>query len=282
MSTLLRDRVLTTVAAGLWVGGTVVGMGLVGGTGGVQSQGDGLFSDSATLIAPHGPAFAIWSVIYLGLAGYTVWQWLPATDRSAWARVTRLPAAASLALNGLWLLVVFAGWVTVSVIVMLGIVVALGTVLRRTAALAPEGWGARVWVAATFGLYLGWICVATCANVAAWLVGLGVPATGSGSTWTTVAVLAVVVLVVARLLGRTAQPIVRAGLAAAVVWGLAWVATGRFVGDLRSDVVGYAASVTAVLVALLGAWSVLLGRRRSGRPGARAWTVPSTRAGGTA
>jgi len=257
------QQIVVTLAALVWIGGTLIGLGLVGG-GGVENQGGGLFSDSATLIAPQGPAFSIWSVIYLGLAGYVVWQWLPAVADSRWARVTRLPAAAAIALNGLWLLVVFAGWILVSVLVMIGIVLSLGLVLRRTAGLPRQGLGADIWVSATFGLYLGWICVATCANIASWLVGLGVPADTTLSTWLTVAVLATVVAIAAVLLGRTDQRLFQAGLAVAVVWGTAWVASGRLTGELRSDVVGVAAALTALVVLGLGVWSVA--RRRGPTP----------------
>lgn len=249
--TLLRDRVVVTVAAVIWWVGTALGTGLVGG-GGVAEQGEGLFSDSATLIAPHGPAFSIWSVIYVGLAGYVIWQWLPAAATSVWARTTRWPAAASLALNGAWLLVVFLGWLWVSVVVMAGIVVSLGVLLRRIVGLRTEGWPSQVWVSATFGLYLGWICVATCANVALALVGSGVEPAATSSVWTTVAVLAVVVLIAAGLLRRTDQRWFQLGLTAAVVWGSAWVAAGRFTGELRSDTVGWAAVAAATLVAVLG------------------------------
>lgn len=249
--TVRAQQVVVTLAALLWIGGTLVGTGAVAG-GGVESQGGGLFSDSATLIAPQGPAFSIWSVIYLGLAGYVVWQWLPRVADSRWARATRLPAAAAIALNGLWLLVVFAGWVWLSVVVMLGIVVSLGLVLRATSGLPRQGLGADVWVSATFGLYLGWICVATCANIASWLVGLGVDADSAVSTWITVGVLAVVVVLALWLLSRTDQRLFQLGLTAAVVWGTAWVAAGRLTGDLRSEVVGIAAALTAVAVAFLG------------------------------
>ena len=253
-ASLRRDQVLVTVAAVVWVVGTLFGTGLVGPTGGVNEQGDGLFSDSTTLIAPHGPAFSIWSVIYLLLAGYVVWQWLAPGSR--WAAVTRLPAAASSALNGIWLLVVFADWVTVSVLVMAGIVVSLGLVLRATADLPSEGWAPTLLVSVTFGLYLGWICVATCANIASWLVGLGVPEDGEGPTAATVAVLFVVIGLVAFLLGRTRQLVFRTAVAAAVAWGVGWVAAGRFVGDLQNPVVGWAAAFTVLCV--VGLWLVYL------------------------
>ncbi|MFX0537519.1 TspO/MBR family protein [Ornithinimicrobium sp. Y1847] len=257
--TLRRDQILVTFAAVVWLVGTAFGMGLVGGTDGVNEQGEGLFSDSATLIAPHGPAFTIWSVIYVFLIGYVIWQWIASDSR--WAAVTRLPAAASLALNGIWLLVVFAGWVFVSVLVMLGIVASLGLILARTADLPHEGLGDTIWVAVTFGLYLGWICVATCANIASWLVGMGVSAEGTGPAFTTVAVLAVVVGLVAFLLTRTRQPAFQLALVAAVTWGVAWVAVGRLTGDLRSDLVGYAAIATAIAVVGLGVGALRMSRK---------------------
>lgn len=251
MSRTRRNQLVVTAAAVLWIVGTLIGTGLVGAGGGVEEQGDGLFSDTATLIAPDGPAFSIWSVIYLFLAAYVVWQWLPRSDGSPWARRTRLPAAASLALNGVWLLVVFAGWVLVSVLVIVAIAIALGVILRRTAELPDEGPWPRVVVSVTFGLYLGWICVATCANVALWLVDLGVPAQGRAAGWVTVAVLGVVVVLVAVLL-RLSERVLGTALAAAVVWGVSWVAVGRLAGEPADAVVGYAAVAAVVLVLL--AW----------------------------
>ena len=251
MSRTRRDQVVVTVAAVIWVLGTLIGTGLVGGAG-VEDQGDGLFSDSATLIAPHGPAFSIWSVIYLLLAGYVLWQWLPQGARSRWAGRSRLPAAASLALNGIWLLVVFAGWISVSVLVIAGIAVSLGLVLERTSDLPREGWAVTILGSVTFGLYLGWICVATCANIALWLVDLGVPTARGPSVLVTVLVLAVVVGLVAFLARRTRDRVLAVALCTAVAWGVAWVAVGRFVGDLGSATVGVAASITAALVAVVG------------------------------
>lgn len=262
--TLRRDQVLVTVAAVIWLVGNLFGSGLLGSDEEVDDQAGGLFTDSTTLIAPDGPAFSIWSVIYVLLGAYVIWQWVAADSR--WAAVTRLPAAASIALNGIWLAVVFADWVLVSVLVILGIAASLGFVLARTATLPSEGWAPTVFVSVTFGLYLGWICVATCANIASWLVGLGVPEDGTGATVATVAVLLVVVGLVAFLLSRTRQPVFRAALAVAVVWGLSWVSWGRFTGDLENTVVGYAAAFAALCVGGLLVVFLLPQRRRdSGR-----------------
>lgn len=237
-----------TVAAVIWIVGSLFGTGLIGG--GVSSQGGGLFTDDATLIAPAGPAFSIWSVIYVGLAAYVVWQWLPVATRSEWAARTRLPAAASIALNGIWLLTVQADLVWLSVIVILAIAVSLGLVLRAIATVPRESVLEDIVVGVVFGLYLGWVCVATCANIASYLVGLGVSTETTAAVWITVAVLALVVLLASFLVYRAGHISMQAAIAAAAAWGAGWIAVGRFTGDLRSDVVAYAAIVAAIVVVL--------------------------------
>lgn len=59
-------RRVTVVAAELFcIVGTLVGTGVLGQR--VEESAGGALSDEATLIAPAGPAFSIWTPIYLGL-----------------------------------------------------------------------------------------------------------------------------------------------------------------------------------------------------------------------
>ena len=110
-------QVAVTVAEVLCIVGTLVGVGLLGGTR-VEESAGGALSAEATRLAPSGPAFSIWSVIYLGLAAYTIWQWLPSsvTERT---RSTGWLAAVSMLLNAGWLLVTQQGWIWLSVVVIL-------------------------------------------------------------------------------------------------------------------------------------------------------------------
>ena len=118
-----------TVAEILCIVGTLLGVGLIGGTR-VEESAGGALSAEATRLAPAGPAFSIWSVIYLGLAAYTVWQWLPSsvTERT---RSTGWLAAVSMLLNAGWLLVTQQGWIWASVVVILALALVLGELLRR-------------------------------------------------------------------------------------------------------------------------------------------------------
>ncbi len=255
-----RDRarqLSVTVAEILCVVGTLLGIGLIGGTR-VEESAGGALSAEATRLAPAGPAFSIWSVIYLGLAAYTVWQWLPSsvTERT---RSTGWLAAASMLLNAGWLLVTQQGWIWASVVVILVLALVLGELLRRLTRRPATGVAERVVVDGTFGLYLGWVAVATCANVTAALVASGVrPSDAVSDT------LAVVVLLVAAALGvvfaRTLSG--RWAVAAAMAWGLGWIAVGRTSGSPQSLVVALFAAVAALVVLAVVPWA----RQRSAQP----------------
>ena len=202
-----RRQVAVTISEVLCVLGTLVGVGALGGTRVEESSGGALAAD-ATLLAPAGPAFSIWSAIYLGLAAYTVWQWLP--DQATDPRHRRIGwlAAASMLLNAAWLLVTQQGWIWVSVLVIAALAVVLGVLVRRLTERPSYGLAEAVIVDGTFGAYLGWVCVATCANVTAALVSSGVDPGKPVSELAAVAVLAlaagVAVLLARRLGGRYA------------------------------------------------------------------------------
>ena len=201
--------------------------------------------DSATLIAPAGPAFSIWSVIYAGLAAYTVWQWLPGQATDERHRRTGWLAAASMLLNAAWLLVTRQGWIWVSVLVIAALVVVLGVLVRRLTERPSFGLVETVVVDGTFGAYLGWVCVATCANITAALVSSGVePGPPVSELWAVVvlAIAAGVGVLLARRLGG------RYAVALAIAWGLAWIAVGRASDEPRSSVTAWAAAIEAVVV----------------------------------
>ncbi|KGN41791.1 tryptophan-rich sensory protein [Knoellia aerolata] len=248
MSSSDRTRqVGVTLAEIFCVIGTLVGVGVIGTR--VEESGGGSLSADATLLAPAGPAFSIWSVIYVGLAAYTVWQWLPAAGRSELARRTGWLFAGSMVLNAAWLLVTQQDWIWLSVVVILALLLVLARLALELAstpddAADPVGtWIVRL----TAGLYLGWVAVATFANIAAALANSGFELTG-GAVAVGVALLALVVVVALAVSLLRLAP-TRLGVAAAVVWGLGWLAWGRFADEPRSAVVGMAAVLAAVAVA---------------------------------
>jgi hypothetical protein len=237
-------QVGVTLAEVFCVLGTLVGVGVLGTR--VEEASGGALAADATLLAPAGPAFSIWSVVYLGLLGYTVLQWLPRQAVSPRQRRAGWWAAASMVLNASWLLVTQQGWLWASVLVivaLLAVLVRVLVVLHRE----PRTGGVveAVVVDGTFGLYLGWVAVATCANVTATLVDSGVEPGPGAAQAVAVAVLLVVAgvgVLVARSLGG------RVAVAGAMAWGLAWIAVGRAGDEPRSVDTAVAAVVVALVV----------------------------------
>lgn len=171
-----------------------------------------------------------------------MWQWWDRTDprRLAW------PAAASMLLNATWILVVQAGRLWGSVLVIAALLAVLALVFVRLRGERPRDRLEAVVTDGTFGLYLGWVCVATCADVAAALAASGFDG-GSSPQWWATAVLAVAagVGVALAVYGRG-----RLAVAAALTWGLVWIAVGRTDGGLTSVTTAVAALAAAAVVVL--------------------------------
>ncbi|WP_368665613.1 tryptophan-rich sensory protein [Homoserinimonas sp. OAct 916] len=231
------------------VAGSLVGSGALGGTPIAEAAGGALGAD-ATLIAPAVPAFSIWSVIYLGLVAYTVWQFLPAQAASGRQRRLGYPIAASLVLNAAWILSIQAGWLAFSVVVIVALLAVLAWIFvlyRRT---PGSGVVEAVVVDGVMGLYLGWVCVATAANITSWLTAIGFSGWGIPATaW------AIAVVAVAGLVGIGLAVAGRGRLAPAVslCWGLTWLAHARLSGELLSTPTAITAiiAVAAVLAATI-------------------------------
>ena len=245
---------VVAVSAVVGVAVAFLASGAVVGTP-VNQVADGALATDATLVAPAGPAFSIWGVIYTGLLLLAALQLTPArrTDprqrRVGWL-------AASLLLNAAWVAVIQAEWLALSVAVIALLLADLVVVLVRLGESPPSTRYEAVVVDGSLGLYLGWVCIATVANTAATLVASGVDAEGAAATAWAVAVLAVAagvgVLLAVGLNGRIAPAI---GLA----WGLGWVAVARASGEPES----MAVAIAAVAAAAVTVGSALLVRARA-------------------
>jgi tryptophan-rich sensory protein len=222
----------------------VIGAGVVGGTPVAQLQ-DGALAADATYLAPAAPAFSIWSVVYVGLVVYAVWQALPARRTDERQRTLGWWIALSEVLNGLWLVAAQFTTLPLTVLVIALLLIALCIIFRRTVARPGRGWADRLLVDGVTGLHLGWVSVATVANITAWFTRLARPEwEGAAGVWGVV-VLVVVALIGMGLAGAGGG---RIAPALALSWGLAWVAVGRLAGDPHSTLIGIFAIVVAVLV----------------------------------
>jgi hypothetical protein len=239
-------QVLVAASAVVAVVVSTVGSGAFGGTPIAEAAGGALASD-ATPLAPAGPAFAIWSVIYLGLLALAAWQALPAQRDDA--RVDRLRpwVAASLLLNALWVLTVQAGWLGASVAVIAALVLVLGWVFHVTTLWRPRRRLEAIVLDGTMGLYLGWVVVATAANVTAWLAARGFGERTTSGVSGSSEIASVVVLALAGAVGCLLAHLGegRVSVALSMVWGLAWIVVARVTGDLVSAPAALAAAAAA-------------------------------------
>lgn len=239
------------------VSAVVAVVGALGGDA-VSEAAGGAFAADATPVAAAGPAFSIWSVIYVGLVAYALWQWLPAQAASARHRRLGYLVAASMLLNAAWLLAVQAAQLWLSLVVIALLLVVLVVVLVRLRRHRASGVVDVVVTDGTMGLYLGWIVVASIGNVAVVLAEAGLRSSvAAPDAW------AVAVLGVAGGVGTALALWSRGRLApgAAICWGLAWVGVARLSGDLRSEPAAYAALVAAGVVAVVTALARVRGLR---------------------
>lgn len=160
----------------------------------------GEVSDSyPNLFAPAGITFSIWGVIYALLAVHILYQWglfhRDGSNRGALlSRVGVLFGLSSLA-NTAWVFAWHYDQILISTLLIITILVLLSMIvgtLRDAGLDTREYWFIRL----PFSVYLGWITVATVANITTWLVSIGFDGFGiAESIW------AVVIIAVAAMIG---------------------------------------------------------------------------------
>ncbi len=221
-----------------------VGSGAAGGTP-IQDAAGGALAADATLIAPATPAFSVWSVIYLGLIVHAVWQALPGQATAERQRRLGYWVAASLVLNGLWILSIQFDLLPLSVPIIVVLLAVLIQTFLQAVQYRPTSALDAAFTDVPIGLYLGWVCVATAANITAWLAASGFTGFGlAPELWAVVVIAAATAAGIAlALAGRG-----RISPALTLAWGLGWVAVGRLAGEPASTVTGVAAIVAAVVV----------------------------------
>lgn len=241
----------------------MVGTGLFGGTNVRDLQGGALDAD-ATVLAPDRPAFGIWTVIYLLMIGYTVWQALPGQRARERQRAAGWWVAASAVLNGGWLLASQFLNLVATVVAIILLLVVLGATLRVLSRHRPDSPVDVVLLDGTVGLHLGWVSLATVANITAWLTAeVAPPSWAAYQDGAGIAVLVVVALVGLALAWRTGG---RIAPALAMAWGLVWIGVARTTGEPASTSVGITAFVVAAVVLIAAVAARLSSRGRSAVP----------------
>jgi hypothetical protein len=145
---------------------------------------------------PAGYVFSIWSVIYLGLIAYGIYQALPAQKENPDLRSIGWPFLISCMANIVWLFLwhyeVFLFTLPAMVAILLSlIVIYLRLDIGRAQVSRGQLWAVHI----PFSIYLGWITVATIANVTQLLFYIGWSGWGiSPEIWTVIMLAAAVII----------------------------------------------------------------------------------------
>jgi hypothetical protein len=202
-----------------------------------------------TLVVPAGYAFAIWSIIFALSLGYAIYQALPSRRESPLLRAVGWFTASAFLANSVWMAIFPRYLFVLSVAVILWILVSLVLAVVAMAKVDPRPSGVDYWlVYVTINLFLGWITIATVANVAQTLVALEWNGWGVGPVaW------AVVVLLLAGAIASTVVAVTRGNLpyAVAVVWALAAVVVKQLPSETAVAVVAGVAALAVISSAVL-------------------------------
>ena len=221
----------------------------------LNGQTTGEISDRFQVyFVPAGYVFSIWGLIYLGLIAFAVYQALPAQRDNPRLRgigyLFTLSCVANIAWIFLWHYEVFP----LTLVAMLSLLLLLIAIYLRLGIGRAQVSTADKWlVHVPFSIYLGWITVATIANVTSLLDYLNWSGWGiSPEAWT-------VIMLVAGVGIASAVSLTRGDVAYMLV--IVWALAGIAVKHSGTPVVATAAWVTTALAALMLVVGLVFGKR---------------------
>lgn len=209
---------------------------------------------------PAGWVFSIWGLIYLALAVYAIYQALPSKRDDRLLDIVGWLFVVSCAFNIAWLVAWHNLEIGLTLPLMLGLfasLLAIYGVTRRRADTAPVTAGTAEaplsgtatrgfrWAVRTpFSLYLGWITVATVANVAIFLYDLGwQPGRDAAVAWS-FALVAIAACIGLWVVYRNRDAV----YAAVLVWAFTGIAVKEWDATLLSTGAVVAAGILALIV----------------------------------
>ena len=188
----------------------------------INGQNTGEISDRFSIyFVPAGYVFSIWGIIYIGLIAYAIFQALPAQRENPRLRSTGWWVSLGGLANIIWIFLWHYEQFTLTLVAML---VLLGTLIitylrlgtGQSTVSKAETWAVRV----PFSIYLGWITVATVANLTQVLYFLNWDAFGISAVYWMWIILGAV-FVIAALMNFTRRDI---AYSAVILWALAGIA----------------------------------------------------------
>jgi len=221
----------------------------------LNGQNTGEISDRFQVyFVPAGYVFAIWFFIFLGWIIFSIYQFLPSQKENPRLRRLGYLFALSNIVTAAWLFMWHYNFFGVSVLVMLsllGLLIAsyLRLDVNGVSVSRSERWAIDI----PFGIYLGWITVATVANITSWLYSVDWNGFGiSAPVW------AVIMIAVASIVGLL---MTLARKDAAYLFVLVWSFIGIAVKQADTALVANTAWIGAAAMFILAIYSLM--RRRT-------------------
>ncbi len=165
-----------------------------------------------TVVTPAGYAFSIWALIYFGLIVFSIFQAMPMQLENF--RKIRVPFLISCLANCVWIFLWHHELIVPSVFAML---VILASLIKINVNLSVQD---SLIVRLPFGVYFGWISVATIVNITVCLSYLGLETTNFNSI-----LLTCILIVIATILGIVLRfKLPSAAFAFTVAWAILAIA----------------------------------------------------------
>ena len=206
-----------------------------------------------TLITPAGYVFSIWGIIYVLLGIFVVFQALPRErEKEYHGKIGWLFILSSI-FNIVWLFLWQFEYLVFSVILMFLLLASLISIyLRLDIGKSQVGLAEKITIHLPFSTYLGWITIASIANVAVTLVSIGWNGFGiSPEIWATI-------IVVIALLITVLVIVTRKDIAYGLV--IIWAFLGIAVGQSSNQNIVTLTQVSAIIVLIALVFSILISR----------------------
>ncbi|MDQ1087599.1 hypothetical protein [Siphonobacter sp. SORGH_AS_1065] len=206
------------------------------------------------LFTPAGLTFSVWSVIYLSLGLFIIYQLKGLFNRHPHEYVQQVVARASgwliaaNLLNASWIIAWHYEYVSLSVAIMLGLLVSLLVLLSKMFEVSSieTSWWQRFVVRTPFGLYAGWISIATITNITAWLVAMNWNQLGlSEETW------AVIMIITGTILAQIVLFTYRSvAYGLVVIWALIGIILQRYQAPEPNMTIVYVSEICILVLTI--------------------------------
>ena len=237
---------------------TVIVNSLAGSTkliGGVTTAQ--ISNANPTLITPAGYVFSIWGIIYVLLGVFVVYQALPSQKGKEYTKKIGWLFVLSSIINIAWIFVWQFEILALSVALIFALLLTLIAIyVRVDVGKSKAQLGEKLAVHLSFSVYLGWITVASIADVAATLVSYNWNGFGlSPETWAFLVVAVALIITILTLAIRK-----DVAYALVIIWALIGIGVNHSVNQTVVTLTEISAAIVAIAIIVTVSLSLL--RRR--------------------